>query len=183
MVRLVEGLREAADYASRRGVLLAFEPEPGMFIDTMPAFETLASQIASPNFRLTLDIGHLQCQGETPIDAVIRKFAPWLANVHLEDMRTGVHEHLMFGEGEIVFSARLAGVGRRRLHQRHLRRAKPPQSRGRGGGPASDGISAEGNLECRTKNAEGMTKSKGRNPYWNIAASDSLSAFAPFCVD
>jgi len=24
-------------------------------------------------------------------------------NVHLEDMRAGVHEHLMFGEGEIDF--------------------------------------------------------------------------------
>jgi L-ribulose-5-phosphate 3-epimerase len=26
-----------------------------------------------------------------------------LWNVHIEDMRTGVHDHLMFGEGEIDF--------------------------------------------------------------------------------
>jgi sugar phosphate isomerase/epimerase len=26
-----------------------------------------------------------------------------LGNVHIEDMRTGRHEHLMFGEGEIDF--------------------------------------------------------------------------------
>ena len=27
-----------------------------------------------------------------------------LWNVHIEDMRTGVHDHLMFGEGEIDFA-------------------------------------------------------------------------------
>jgi sugar phosphate isomerase/epimerase len=45
----------------------------------------------------------LQCQGELPIADVIRRWAPRLANVHIEDMRRGVHEHLMFGEGEIDF--------------------------------------------------------------------------------
>ena len=34
---------------------------------------------------------------------MIRRFAPRLVNVHLEDMRAGRHEHLMFGEGEIDF--------------------------------------------------------------------------------
>jgi sugar phosphate isomerase/epimerase len=31
-----------------------------------------------------------------------------LANVHIEDMRHGVHEHLLFGEGEIEFPPVLA---------------------------------------------------------------------------
>ena len=34
---------------------------------------------------------------------MIRRWAPRLVNVHIEDMRRGVHEHLMFGEGEIDF--------------------------------------------------------------------------------
>jgi len=38
-----------------------------------------------------------------PIAAQIRRWADRLVNVHLEDMRRGVHEHLMFGEGEIDF--------------------------------------------------------------------------------
>ena len=63
----------------------------------------MLGRINAPNLRLTLDIGHLQCQGELPIAAVIRHWAPRLANVHIEDMRRGVHEHLMFGEGEIDF--------------------------------------------------------------------------------
>ena len=103
MARLVEGLREVLDYAAAKNVIIAFEPEPGMFIDTMSAFEELLAQIDGPNLRLTLDIGHLQCQGELPIAEVIRRWSPRLANVHIEDMRRGVHEHLMFGEGEIDF--------------------------------------------------------------------------------
>ena len=103
MDRLVAGLREVLDYAAAKNVLIAFEPEPGMFIDTMSAFEELLGRIDAPNLRLTLDIGHLQCQGELPIPDVIRRWASRLANVHIEDMRRGVHEHLMFGEGEIDF--------------------------------------------------------------------------------
>ncbi len=34
---------------------------------------------------------------------MIRHWGPWLVNVHIEDMRRDVHEHLMFGEGEIDF--------------------------------------------------------------------------------
>src|SRR5437868_3747112 len=33
----------------------------------------------------------------------IRRWKDVLWNVHIEDMRRGVHEHLMFGEGEIDF--------------------------------------------------------------------------------
>lgn len=103
MDRLVEGLAEVLEYASRQGVSIGFEPEPGMLIDSMRAFDALLTRIDAANLRLTLDIGHLHCQRETPIDAVIRRWAPRLVNVHIEDMRAGVHEHLMFGEGEIDF--------------------------------------------------------------------------------
>jgi sugar phosphate isomerase/epimerase len=83
--------------------MLGFEPEPGMFIDTMARYEQLLQRIDAACFRLTLDIGHLHCMGEEPIADYVRHFAPRLVNVHIEDMRRGVHEHLMFGEGEIDF--------------------------------------------------------------------------------
>ncbi|MCE5269529.1 MAG: sugar phosphate isomerase/epimerase [Planctomycetaceae bacterium] len=120
-VRLAERLQEVFDFAATMRVPVGFEPEPGMLVDTMQAFQELlrqfepgdgdAGQIVSlPRTRqvdnlhhLTLDIGHLQCQGEVPIAEVIRRWAPRLVNVHIEDMRRGVHEHLMFGEGEIDF--------------------------------------------------------------------------------
>ncbi|NLF06438.1 MAG: sugar phosphate isomerase/epimerase, partial [Pirellulaceae bacterium] len=73
MDRLVEGLHETLDHAAAKNVVIAFEPEPGMLIDSMRAFEELLERIDAPNLRLTLDVGHLHCQGETPIADVIRR--------------------------------------------------------------------------------------------------------------
>jgi L-ribulose-5-phosphate 3-epimerase len=117
--RLTAGLQDVLAFAADKQVLLAFEPEPGMFIDTMGRFADLLNvldyaRVDGSRLRLTLDIGHLHCQGELPIVEQIRRWAPLLANVHIEDMRSGVHEHLMFGEGEIDFRsviATLAEIG------------------------------------------------------------------------
>jgi L-ribulose-5-phosphate 3-epimerase len=103
MDRLVEGCKALCDHAASRGVRLAFEPEPGMFIDTMTRFAELHRHVNHPSFGLTLDIGHLHCQGETPIVDHLRRWAVNLWNIHIEDMRHGVHDHLMFGQGEIDF--------------------------------------------------------------------------------
>jgi len=103
-VRVVGACRMLGDEAAKCGVRLAFEPEPGMFIDTMDKFEELHRRVDRPNFGLTLDVGHLHCMGETPIEAHIERWKDWLWNVHIEDMRHGVHEHLMFGDGEMDFA-------------------------------------------------------------------------------
>src|SRR5207245_3188767 len=92
-------------------VRLAFEPEPGMFLDTMTRFDELRRRVDHPNFGLTLDVGHLHCQGEVPIADQLRRWRELLWNVHIEDMRRGVHDHLMFGEGEIDFPLVLAALG------------------------------------------------------------------------
>lgn len=101
--RLVDGCRRLCDDAAKKNVRLAFEPEPGMFIDTMDKFAELRRLVDHPHFGLTLDVGHLHCQGETPIADHIRRWKDWLWNVHIEDMRRGVHDHLMFGAGEMDF--------------------------------------------------------------------------------
>jgi sugar phosphate isomerase/epimerase len=108
--RLVEACRELSDYADRQQVRLAFEPEPGMFIDTLARHAELSDRVAHPCFGQTIDVGHLHCQGELPIAGHIRRHAPRLWNVHLEDMRRGVHDHLMFGEGEIDFGPVLGAL-------------------------------------------------------------------------
>jgi sugar phosphate isomerase/epimerase len=110
MPRLVEACQRLADLAQEQKVKLAFEPEPGMFIDTMDRFAELHARVYRPNFGLTLDLGHLVCQRELPISSHIRPWKDWLWNVHVEDMRAGVHDHLMFGEGELDFADALAGL-------------------------------------------------------------------------
>jgi len=108
--RLIDGLIPLLEWAAEDEIPIGFEPEPGMFIDTMTRYDELTQRLPSPLLRLTLDIGHLHCQRETPIEAVIGRYGPRLVNVHLEDMRAGVHEHLMFGEGEMNFPPILAAL-------------------------------------------------------------------------
>ncbi|HEY3394775.1 MAG TPA: sugar phosphate isomerase/epimerase family protein [Lacipirellulaceae bacterium] len=113
--RLVGGLTEVLRYAEQKNVVLAFEPEPGMLVDTLGRFAALLDELAarrvdSNQLRLTIDVGHLHCQGEVPIADQIRQWRDRLANVHIEDMRAGVHEHLMFGEGEIDFPPLIASL-------------------------------------------------------------------------
>jgi sugar phosphate isomerase/epimerase len=103
--RLASGCRTLCDYATAANVRLAFEPEPGMAVDTMARFATLFRRVGHRSFGLTLDIGHLHCQGEVPIADHLRRWKHVLWNIHIEDMRRGVHDHLMFGEGEIDFDA------------------------------------------------------------------------------
>lgn len=110
--RLAEGLRVVLRHATDSGVMLGFEPEPGMFIDTLRAFHRLLQWIDAPHLGLTLDIGHLWCQGELPLVDQIARWGPRIVNVHIEDMKAGVHEHLMFGEGEIQFPPVLEALAR-----------------------------------------------------------------------
>jgi sugar phosphate isomerase/epimerase len=107
MDRLVEGCKMLCQSAENYQLKLAFEPEPGMFIDTMARYEELRERVNHPLFGLTIDVGHLHCQGE-PIAPTLRKWKDLLFNVHIEDMRSGVHEHLMFGEGDLPIAEVLA---------------------------------------------------------------------------
>jgi L-ribulose-5-phosphate 3-epimerase len=91
-------------------VRLAFEPEPVMFIDTMARYAALHLRVGHPAFGLTIDVGHLHCLGETPIGRHLERWHDRLWNVHIEDMRRGVHEHLPFGEGEIDVPEVLAAL-------------------------------------------------------------------------
>ena len=110
MDRLVEQCLRLADVAAASGVKLAFEPEPGMFIDTMDKFAELHGRVNRPNFGLTIDIGHLVCQGEVPVSAQLVKWKDWLWNIHIDDMKPGAHDHLMFGEGSVDFADVFAGL-------------------------------------------------------------------------
>ncbi|MHB1558493.1 MAG: sugar phosphate isomerase/epimerase family protein [Isosphaeraceae bacterium] len=103
MDRLASVLQPVLRHAEKTGMPLAFEPEPGMFIDTLPRFAALDERIRHPLFDLTVDIGHLHCNQEGDIPGLLRRWGNRVRNIHIEDMLPGVHEHLMFGEGTIEF--------------------------------------------------------------------------------
>lgn len=101
--RLADGIYELLPLAESARIPLAFEPEPGMYIQTMDDFRRLDLLVQSGWFQLTIDLGHLHCMGEEPIADVIREWDHRIINIHIEDMKPGVHEHLMFGAGTMDF--------------------------------------------------------------------------------
>src|SRR5207248_10262446 len=82
--RLTGSLRQVVDFAQQRGVIIGFEPEPGMFIDTMYRFAELQQRMNASDLKLTLDVGHLHCLGETPIPDHIARWGSEIVNVHIE---------------------------------------------------------------------------------------------------
>jgi len=106
--QLIQGCQAVAAYAEQKSVWLAFEPEPGMFIETFEQFKRLQDAVDSDMFGLTVDIGHVQCVETEPISTYLEQWADSIFNIHIEDMCRGVHEHLRFGEGEIDFQPVMA---------------------------------------------------------------------------
>ncbi|MCS7021711.1 MAG: sugar phosphate isomerase/epimerase [Gemmataceae bacterium] len=104
MQRLLDCCGDLAEYAVRRNVRLAFEPEPGMFIDTLDRFARFHELLHHPAVGLTIDVGHLVCQGELPASTYLIQWKHLLWNVHLDDMKRNRHDHLFFGEGEVDFT-------------------------------------------------------------------------------
>ncbi|HYT10455.1 MAG TPA: sugar phosphate isomerase/epimerase family protein, partial [Mycobacteriales bacterium] len=109
--RLVRGSGEIADLAARQGVRLALEPEPGMLVETVSAWEALAAEVGGPDrLGLTLDIGHCRCLEPRSEADCVRRAGDRLANVQLDDMRRGAHEHLPLGDGEVDLAAALLAL-------------------------------------------------------------------------
>lgn len=111
--RLVEGCSAALEAAEKRGVTLAFEPEPGHLVERLDQYDALLDALGgSECFGLTLDVGHCLCVGEESVPERILERAGQLVNVHIEDVRRGVLEHLDFGEGDVDFPPILDALNR-----------------------------------------------------------------------
>ncbi len=106
--RLVQALEPVLHSSEAQGVPIAFEPEPGMFIDTLASFRQLDERIAQPCLQLTVDLGHVHCLREGPWEIVLPPWRGRILNIHIEDMVENVHEHLMFGDGTMDFPRILA---------------------------------------------------------------------------
>lgn len=108
--RLADGCRAVADAAAARGLVAAFEPEPGMFAATLADWARLRDAVRHPSLRLALDVGHVHCNREGDPAATVRAHAADLADVQIEDMRPGEHVHLAFGEGNLDVAGVVAAL-------------------------------------------------------------------------
>lgn len=109
---LVEGVSRTCEIVAELGLTPALEPEPGMAVATVADWERVRARIWGAAPALCLDVGHLYATGEAAPEAVIAVVHPRIAQVHLEDMRRGVHEHLLPGEGDVDFGAVRAALER-----------------------------------------------------------------------
>lgn len=110
--RLCEGIVGVLERAHGRGVELAFEPEPGMFLERPAGYAELVRRLGSAGdeLGLTLDLGHCVVTGDLPVSEVIRTYSNRLMLVQLDDCRRGEHVHRMFGEGELDLASALAAL-------------------------------------------------------------------------
>ena len=109
--RLADGLAEIMTHAAQAGVVVAFEPEPGMVIDTLARAVTVFDRLGRPAaLRLTVDIGHMECMGEWPYAAHLRPWHGMIANVHVDDMLACRHDHLPLGAGAVDFFPVIAAL-------------------------------------------------------------------------
>jgi sugar phosphate isomerase/epimerase len=99
--RLVAALERLADRAAARRIVLALEPEPGMLVSTMSDFERVRALLPHEALKLTLDVGHAHLTEPDGAAATVRRFAPLLANAHLEGMARPRHDHLPPWEGDL----------------------------------------------------------------------------------
>jgi len=103
--RLADGVQEVIDYAEPLGVRLAFEPEPGMLVQTFDDYQELLTRVDNAPLGLCVDIGHVHCLEPKPISEYLVEWKNRIFTIHIEDMHRGVHDHLRFGQGSIEFSA------------------------------------------------------------------------------
>jgi sugar phosphate isomerase/epimerase len=109
--RLVAGCAPVVDAADAAGISLGFEPEPGMLVATLDDWTALWQRLDRPErFGITLDVGHCHCLEPTTVAECVRRAAPNLVHVQIEDMRRGVHEHLPFGQGTFDVPPALAAL-------------------------------------------------------------------------
>ncbi len=108
--RLLDGVRRSCELIRAVGLTPSLEPEPGMAVATVADWRLVKAALGGESPALTLDVGHLHVQDEGDVAAICQEVAPLLAQVHLEDQRRGVHEHLLPGDGDLDFAAVLRGL-------------------------------------------------------------------------
>jgi len=100
---LRERLMPVLEHGEGKGIRVAFEPEPGMFIEGMELYRKLDSAMGEARIGLTLDVGHAGITESEPPHEVLEEWGEKVINIHIDDVRGGRHIHLPPGEGEIAF--------------------------------------------------------------------------------
>lgn len=109
---LQDGVAQTCDEIRSCGLTPALEPEPGMAVETVAEWAALRAALGDAGPALCLDIGHLYVTREGTPQEILAQHGTAVVQVHLEDIRYGVHEHLPPGQGDVDFGAVHAALRR-----------------------------------------------------------------------
>lgn len=102
--QVVQRTKKLANLARSCGVKLALEFEPGFVIGTTSELCRLIDDVASPSLAANLDLGHAFICDPDMFES-IRDLGPRIAHCHIEDMKRGIHDHKLPGEGDMDLPA------------------------------------------------------------------------------
>ncbi len=87
--------------AEAGGVLLAVEPEPLLSVADTADMSRVLAELLSPPTAVNLDVGHAFLTDD--LGETFRALGSHIVHLHVEDMRAGVHKHLLPGDGDLDF--------------------------------------------------------------------------------
>lgn len=99
--RAVDRTGELVREAESCDVVLAQEFEPGFIVGSTDDLLRLFTAIPSPHLAANLDLGHAFLCDPDPLES-IRLLQDKIVHCHVENMRTGVHAHMLPWEGDMA---------------------------------------------------------------------------------
>jgi sugar phosphate isomerase/epimerase len=109
--RMAQRTRELVQVAEQCGVILAEEFEPGFIVGSTAELQRLFEAVPSPHLAANLDLGHVFLCDPNPILS-ITQLGEKIVHCHIENMKTGVHDHLLPWEGDMALYAYIAALMR-----------------------------------------------------------------------
>lgn len=107
---LREALLPVLDHAHSSGVSIGFEPEPGMWIESLEDWKVFRQQVDHPALGLTVDLGHLGVTEFIDPLGSLNSVLDEVIHVHVDDCKNQKHEHLPLGEGELDLPALIGAL-------------------------------------------------------------------------
>jgi sugar phosphate isomerase/epimerase len=110
--RLGGALEEILDHAARAPqVRVGLEYEPGFYLGDLASTLRIVRELGHPLLGFNLDVGHAWCVGDD-LEKAIGEASPRIWNLHVEDIKGRVHEHLIPGRGDLDFAAMFRALER-----------------------------------------------------------------------
>ncbi len=98
--RMLARTSELVNLGEKHGVILAQEFEPGFIVGSTAELLRLFEELPSSHLAANADLGHLYLCDPDPI-ASIHALGSKIVHGHVENMVTGVHDHVLPTEGDM----------------------------------------------------------------------------------